>query len=190
MPVPTASAKPIEMSRCSTHRSPPLTAMHTAASQRDSYGTLLKSLASLRRWVTRPRTARRGRGKPSSSAYLQTNGAPVFPARASATCSGPSVAEASSLLVREHEGPRRRKHPAHAVHQRHVALRHLAGVALATKLARRLDDGEDPVHPGVRVGEPAAVGIDGERAARRGPAVLEEGHALSRFAEAQRLQHD
>src|SRR5436309_13500482 len=95
-----------------------------------------------------------------------------------------------SALVREHEGPRRREHAAHPVDEREPAVGHLAGAALAAELARRLDDREDAVHARMRVGETATVGVDGERAARRRPAILEEVHALARLAEAERLEHD
>ena len=40
------------------------------------------------------------------------------------------------------------------------------------------------------VGQTAAIGVDREGAARRGFAILEEGHTRTRFAEAKRFQHD
>src|SRR5262249_27148292 len=60
------------------------------------------------------------------------------------------------------QGARRQQHAAHAVDERHPAAGHLAVAALAAELAGGLDDREDPVHPGVGVGEPAAVGVDGQ----------------------------
>src|SRR5882762_4068362 len=45
------------------------------------------------------------------------------------------------FLVRQHEGPGRRKHPTHAVDEGDLAVGHLAGAAFATELAGRLDDG-------------------------------------------------
>src|SRR5207245_1080465 len=61
-------------------------------------------------------------------------------------------------VVREDERAGGRQHAAHAVHERRLQIGHLAGATLAAQLARGLDDREDAVHPGVRVGEPAAVG--------------------------------
>src|SRR5882724_6369127 len=56
-------------------------------------------------------------------------------------------------LVGEHESARGREHPAHPVDEGELAVRHLARAALAAELAGGLDDGEDPVHPGMRVRE-------------------------------------
>src|SRR5262245_27573997 len=65
-----------------------------------------------------------------------------------------------STLVGQDQRSRGRKHAAHAVHERDRASGNLALTALPAKLTRRLDDREDPVHPGVRVREAAAIGVD------------------------------
>jgi hypothetical protein len=55
-------------------------------------------------------------------------------------------------FVRQNECPRSGEHPAHPVHKRDLGIGNLARPALATELARRLDNGENAVHSGVRVG--------------------------------------
>src|SRR5688500_2015194 len=95
-----------------------------------------------------------------------------------------------SALVRQDEPPRGRQQAGHAVDERPPGVRHLPRSALAAQQARGLDDRKDAVHPRVRVREPASVGVDGQGAAGRGAAVLEEGHALAALGEAERLQHE
>jgi len=53
------------------------------------------------------------------------------------------------------------------------------GPAFAAELPHGLDDGKDPVHAGVRVGEAPPLVVDRELAARRRSALLEEMHAFA-----------
>src|SRR2546426_9398887 len=93
---------------------------------------------------------------------------------------------ADLALVRQDERAGGGEHAAHAVDQRELHVRHLALVTLATELPRRFDDREDAVHPGVRVGEAAPVGVDRLRAARRRAAVREEVYAFTALGDAER----
>jgi hypothetical protein len=60
--------------------------------------------------------------------------------------------------------------------------------AFAAQLSHGLDQGEDAVHAGVRAGQAAAIGVDGQPAAGRDRAVLDEASALALGAEAQVFQ--
>ena len=60
----------------------------------------------------------------------------------------------------------RGEHAAVAVHHRDVVLLHLPLAAFAAQLAHALDQDEQPVHAGMAVGEPAAIGVHRQLAAR------------------------
>ena len=68
------------------------------------------------------------------------------------------------------------------------ALAHLAAARLAAQLPYRLDQQEQPAHPGMAGGEAAAVGVDRQLAVPPQPALLDERAALALRAEAQVLQ--
>src|SRR3546814_6469496 len=67
--------------------------------------------------------------------------------------------------------------------QRDRGAGHLALAALAAKLPHRLDGGEDPEHARMRERQPAAVGVERQRAAGPQPAVADEAPALALRAE-------
>src|SRR5690348_13806401 len=69
------------------------------------------------------------------------------------------------LRVRQYQRRARMPHAeraAGAMHQRHLAILHLARTAFAAKLLGRLDDEKNPAHPRMVRRQPAAVGVDRE----------------------------
>src|SRR5580692_8047679 len=82
----------------------------------------------------------------------------------------------------------RRQHAAIAVRQRDLAVLHLAGAAFAAQLTDRLDQQEQAVHAGMAIGQPAAIGVDGETALGGDASAADEGPAFALLAEAEILQ--
>src|SRR3546814_20656760 len=62
--------------------------------------------------------------------------------------------------------------------------------ALATNLPRRFHDCEQPVHAGMAIGQPAAVGVDRQLATRTDAPIRHEPSALALWTEAQILKEE
>src|SRR3546814_4287083 len=62
--------------------------------------------------------------------------------------------------------------------------------ALATNLPRRFHDCEQPVHAGMAIGQPAAVGVDRQLATRADAPIRHEPSALALWTEAQILKEE
>src|SRR3546814_4042052 len=62
--------------------------------------------------------------------------------------------------------------------------------ALATNLPRRFHDCEQPVHAGMAIGQPAAVGVDRQLATRADAPIRHAPSALALWTEAQILKEE
>src|SRR3546814_4044117 len=62
--------------------------------------------------------------------------------------------------------------------------------ALATNLPRRFHDCEQPVHAGMAIGQPAAVGVDRQLATRADAPIRHEPSAIALWTEAQILKEE
>src|SRR5260221_12539285 len=91
-----------------------------------------------------------------------------------------------SSRARQNAGGDGGEDAAGAVGERDLGILDLARPALAAQLTRRLRQQEQAVHAGVAVGEPAAIGVEREGAARRGALPGAEAAAVAAAPEAQR----
>jgi hypothetical protein len=82
----------------------------------------------------------------------------------------------------------RGKHAAIAVHNRGIMLGHLARAAFAADLPRGFNQQLKPVHAGVAVRKPTAIGIHRKRAAGRDAAMFHKAAAFALFAKAKIFQ--
>src|SRR5579885_790782 len=100
--------------------------------------------------------------------------------------SGMGVSNTSNgCFAAEDDGRLRRQDAAVAVGDRGLGALDLARAAFAAELAHRLDQQEQPVHAGVAIAEPAAVGVDRQGAARGDAAALDKAAAFALLAEAE-----
>src|SRR4029078_11505592 len=88
----------------------------------------------------------------------------------------------------ENDGGLRRQNAAIAVRQRDFAVFHLTRTAFAAKLAQRLDQKEQPVHPWMTVRKSAAIGIDGKAALRSDTSSADERAPFALLAKAEICQ--
>src|SRR5262249_9671176 len=99
----------------------------------------------------------------------------------------PGTGNARAVTAQPHRGCGREP-PAGSVGQSHPGAIDLALPGLAAELAGSLDQREDAVHPGVAVGQPAAVGVERELAAGRRSLATDEVARLAPAAEAECFQ--
>src|SRR5262245_64386621 len=101
---------------------------------------------------------------------------------------GPLIASGTGnarSVTAQHHRSCGREHPAGSVGESHPGAIDLALPGLAPELAGSLDQREDAVHPWVAVGQPAAVGVERELAARRRSLATDEVARLAPAAEAE-----
>src|SRR5690606_41527518 len=90
----------------------------------------------------------------------------------------------SRNLVAQDGGGLTGQRAAVTMHQGDTGRRHLPFTALASELPHRFDENEDAIHARMDAGQPASVSDHRRMPPRRNAAILHEGAALSRGAQA------